>query len=137
MVIEVFRHGARAPYKLENPLNFGSNWEIGAEQLTGLGERQQFLLGQKRRKEYIEDENFLPSIYEPGTIYAESTCTNRTIMSAYSHLYGMYPLEKRPHFKIGENNLYDTVKNYTISYNIPVHVGSRGRGLLDGYMAET
>ena len=136
-VIEVFRHCARSPVHIQDPFNFGSEWDIGPGQCTRAGERQHYLSGLKRRKEYIEDLNFLPDIYTPGTIYAESTDYNRTQMSGYAHLLGMYPFEKRRQYVISSDSKYPELENYTVTQYIPLHVGTAGRGLLDGYNSKT
>ena len=97
-----------------------------------MGQRLHYLSGLKKRKQYIDTLQFLPDVYDPQQLYAESTDTNRTIISGYSHLLGMYPLEKRKQYKIGFENKYPELENQTITQNIPLHVGSAGKGLLDG-----
>ena len=96
LVVEVARHGARAPYLdyLEKSLGItiGENWEVMGADLTAVGERQSYLLGLKRRKVYIEELEFLPKEYNSEFLYVESSDKNRTIMSASAQLLGMYPL---------------------------------------------
>ena len=96
LVVEVARHGARAPYLdyLEESMGItiGDDWNVKGADLTPLGERQSYLLGVKRRKVYIEQMGFLPEQYDPETLYVESSDKNRTIMSASAQLIGMYPL---------------------------------------------
>ncbi|CAI2369627.1 unnamed protein product [Moneuplotes crassus] len=128
LVVEVFRHGARSPMNITYPTSFGANWEIGGGQLTSSGERQHYLLGLKRRNKYIYDEGFLPNNYSPGTIYAESTDYNRTSMSAYAHLLGMYPLENRENFQIMLPN-----GTFTVHHPIPVHMRGDDQGVLNGH----
>ena len=48
------------------------------------------------RQRYIEELKFLPEQYEPNSIYVLSTDVNRTIMSAYAQLLGLYPLGTGP-----------------------------------------
>lgn len=92
MVLEFFRHGAREPiFDFWNAKTFKHPGE-----LTSVGMRQHFLLGTQLRKEYIKDSHFLSINYDPDEIYIRSTNYNRTIMSAESQLYGLYPLETGP-----------------------------------------
>lgn len=108
-------------------LSFGAEWDIGPEQLTPSGERQHYLLGMKRRLKYINDLMFLADEYVPGTIYAESTDYNRTQMSAYSHLWGLYPPDKR------QKTYFDIDgKNTSVNTHIPVHMRSKRYGFLNG-----
>lgn len=53
MVIEVARLGARAPSATTGVYSFGVEWDIMPSDLTEIGERQHYLLGAKRRKQYI------------------------------------------------------------------------------------
>ncbi|CAD8082516.1 unnamed protein product [Paramecium sonneborni] len=85
----MWRHGARNPYFC----NFGCDDKMkqSLSELTPVGMRQHYVLGQWLRKQYI-DTGFLDPIFNENQIYIESSNTNRTIMSAYSNLQGMYPL---------------------------------------------
>lgn len=91
-LIETFRHGAREPLTdYWNAKEFKSKGE-----LTPVGMRQHYILGSFLRKEYIEKLNFLSASYNESEIYVISTNVNRTIMSASSQLYGLYPLGSGP-----------------------------------------
>lgn len=84
MVIELFRHGARAPY--------GDSWDINKAwtdrigELTSAGMRMHYLLGKTLAQEY----SHLLATYDPKQISIFSSDVNRTIMSAYSQLFGMF-----------------------------------------------
>lgn len=95
MVIEVFRHGAREPLKATFD---SSNWEEINGDLTNTGIRQHYLLGRELRYRYIESQSFLSESFNQSEIYIRSTNLNRTIMSALSHLHGLYPLGTGPSF---------------------------------------
>ena len=58
--------------------------------------RQHFILGANLRKHYIEDLKFFPENYNPDWIRVRSTDYNRTIMSAQSQLFGLFPLTNGP-----------------------------------------
>ena len=96
LVVEIARHGARAPFlnylKKSMGITIGDDWDIMSADLTDLGERQKYLLGLKRRKIYIEKYGFLNENFDPTEIYVESSDRNRTVMSAAAQLLGMYPL---------------------------------------------
>jgi len=59
--------------------------------LTPVGLRQHFVLGQKLREEYILGHKILPPNFNHSLIRVRTTDVNRTIMSAYAHLTGLYP----------------------------------------------
>ena len=89
-VWEQFRHGARGPWISVNPITgldfIGEKW-TGEGELTGLGTRMHYLLGVSMKKRY---NDFLSKQFNPNEIYIISTDVNRTIMSCYAHLQGMY-----------------------------------------------
>ena len=89
-VWEQFRHGARGPWISVDPITgldfIGEKW-TGEGELTELGSRMHYLLGVSMKKRY---NNFLSEKFNPNEIYIISTDVNRTMMSSYSHLQGMY-----------------------------------------------
>ena len=88
----IFRHGARSPYDdLTSDFTdiFNYTWD-GKKELTGIGQRQHFLIGARHRKRYIEEKKLISQKYDPREIYVISTDSNRTIMSAQSQLFGLY-----------------------------------------------
>ena len=58
-----FRHGARAPQRIGD--NFydmlGEFWNTPGE-LTGVGQRMQYILGLRNREKYIKKEKFYPKL---------------------------------------------------------------------------
>lgn len=97
LLLEVTRHGARTPYGSGSEL-INTTWPTGQGELTNSGERQHFLQGAKIRKKYIDELKFLPETFDPRQSYIRSTDYNRTIMSAYSQMLGLYPLGNGPNF---------------------------------------
>ena len=87
-----FRHGARGPKKLNDNYEdyIGEKWTSLAE-LTGVGERMHYLLGLRNRKKYIEEEGFLSPRFDPHQMLIFTTTKNRTMISCYSQLQGLYP----------------------------------------------
>jgi len=81
MIVEVFRHGARGPI-----FDFTNVWNKKLGELTGVGMRMHYLLGAALKDRYPT----LFDKYDPAKIILRSTDVNRTIMSAYSQLYGIY-----------------------------------------------
>lgn len=67
-------------------------WPNKKGDLLDVGEREHYLQGVKLRKHYIDDLKFLEETFHPEHHYVLSTNLNRTIMSAYSQLLGLYPL---------------------------------------------
>ena len=89
-----FRHGARAPIKLnENGEDLlGIKWSTPGE-LTAIGKRMEFLLGLRNRQRYITDKyKFLSDTYDPHELIVYSSDVNRTLLSATSQIQGFYPM---------------------------------------------
>ena len=94
-VFEMFRHGARGPWMgldKDSKDIFGEYWN-GSGELSEVGMRQHYLLGHRNRLKY---SNFISKSYDPQEIYVVSTDYNRTIMSAYSQLQGLYAAGSGP-----------------------------------------
>jgi hypothetical protein len=86
-VFDLFRHGARTPQlKDKNTDIYGNEWN-GTYELTSIGLRMHYILGRRNRNVY---KDFLNEFYIPSEIYFLSTDKNRTIMSAYAQLLGLY-----------------------------------------------
>ena len=127
-VLEHFRHGARGSYKsfdykLWKDI-FNEEWK-GAGELTPLGMRQHYLLGKSVRNKY---KNFISNEFNPNEIYIISTDVNRTLISAYSHLLGIYNItnvnkngyiNNKNYSDIINNKINDEEKNYKI---FPIHI---------------
>lgn len=93
--LDVVRHGDRTP--IRNLPYQSYDWPQGLGQLTAKGMQQEFALGQKLRKRYVETHHLLPTQYSAKAIYVRSTDYDRTLMSAQSFLQGLYPLGTGPH----------------------------------------
>ena len=89
-VWEQFRHGARGPWISVDPITgldfIGEKWN-GEGELTPLGTRMHYLLGVSMKKRY---KDFLSEKFNPNEIFIKSTDVNRTIMSSFATLQGMY-----------------------------------------------
>ena len=89
-VFEHFQHGARSPLKGVNPTTnkdlLNEEWNADGE-LTPSGLRMHYLLGTINQKKYSDFISFPPNLNE---LLVYSTDSNRTIMSVYAHLQGMF-----------------------------------------------
>ncbi|KAL6080101.1 Acid phosphatase 3 [Balamuthia mandrillaris] len=85
----ITRHGDRTPVKLFP--NSTSEWPEGLGQLTWLGMKQHYELGQKFRQRYVEEFGLLSPRYSVHEVFARSTSKERTLMSAQSFMHGLYP----------------------------------------------
>ena len=87
------RHGARAPlvFNESNQDYLGQNWTNLGE-LTGIGQRMEYILGLRNRIRYINKYGFLSKKFDPHEILVFSTSINRTLLSMTSQLLGLYPI---------------------------------------------
>jgi len=59
--------------------------------LSPEGIKEMYKLGQEFRKDYIEDQHFLSSKFDPNSIFLESIKDQPGLMSAYAFMLGVYP----------------------------------------------
>ncbi|KJH47685.1 hypothetical protein DICVIV_06209 [Dictyocaulus viviparus] len=90
--VSVWRHGDRAPVgTYPTDIHQESAWPNGWGELTEMGMRQQYALGKVLRKRYIDiEEPFINKQYNSKQVYIRSTDVNRTLVSAYANLAGMF-----------------------------------------------
>lgn len=92
--IDVVRHGDRTPL-IASP-EMEKLWPQGLGQLTPRGMRQEYDLGKILRQRYVHEYHLLPEHYNINTMTVRSSGMARTMMSAQSLLFGLYPLGTGP-----------------------------------------
>ena len=113
-----FRHGARAPTKLNDNFTdlIKEYWDNPGE-LTGVGERMQYLLGFRNRIRYIKNQNFLSEKFDPHEILIYSTNYNRTLVSCYSQLQGLYPQVDSKGEPLSQGQINNAIPQVDLSNN--------------------
>ena len=114
LILELFRHGSRGP----NDAIWDTTWlPSECSSLTAVGARQHYVLGKVLREEYTNryGPDFLVSTYRPDKVYVRSTDVERTIMSAYSHLYGIFEGDGYTHDQVpGGDGILPPYQNMTL-----------------------
>lgn len=111
----IFRHGARAPIKVNNSRDLmGVNWNYTGE-LTAIGKRMEYLLGVYNRERYIQNFKFLSEKYDPHEILIYSSDINRTLISISSLLQALYPMSNETGDKLNKEQLTTAVPPLNIS----------------------
>jgi lysosomal acid phosphatase len=110
-LVTMFRHGAR--YHI-NSFYDGNETIPNWGKLTSVGMRQHYTLGSMVRDLYSTQLKFLRPNFNHSEVEVYSTDVDRTINSAQSHLFGMFPNNTGP--KIPEG-LSETLMVPPYSYN--------------------
>jgi hypothetical protein len=89
---ELYRNGVTSPNILDkkNKDIFKEKW-VRPEQLTVIGMKQQFTLGQKLRKHYVSRLYFLNPTFEADQFKIFSVDRSSFLLTAYSQMLGMFP----------------------------------------------
>ena len=114
-----FRHGARAPMKVDTDFrdHVKERWTNPGE-LTGVGQRMHYILGLRNRIRYITDTyHFLNEKFDSHELLIYSTAFNRTILSAFAQLQGLYPESEELGDILDENQEELAVPD--LNYNYP------------------
>jgi hypothetical protein len=114
-VFEFFRHGVSSPKQLdyENKDMFKEKW-FGRSKITAIGMKQHYSMGQILRKHYILKNNLLSNKFKREEIKILSLDKSQNILTAYSHLLGLFPTGAGP--EIEKLSMKETLPNYDL-YN--------------------
>ena len=111
------RHGARAPLNLDNEgLDYlGEKWENPGE-LTGSGQRMEYILGLRNRQRYITEKyNFLSINYNPHELLVYCSEFNRTMISMIAQLQGLYPMYTKGGDILTPKQIEESIPPFNIS----------------------
>jgi len=92
LTVEFCRHGARAPVDYPFGKHILHDFDVGVGNLTPGGMRMHTLIGDQLRRDLVFKRNVLPTNYDINSMFVYSDTLNRTIQSAESQMYGLYPL---------------------------------------------
>jgi hypothetical protein len=92
--IDIVRHGDRTPLMASPGME--TIWPQGVGQLTPTGMRQAYALGKRLRQRYVNKYQLLPKHYDTNSMNVRSSGMTRTMMTAQSILFGLYPLGTGP-----------------------------------------
>lgn len=92
--IDIVRHGDRTPL-IDSP-EMQKIWPQGLGQLTPTGMQQAYSLGKRMREMYVYQYHLLPKHYDTNTMTVRASDMDRTLMTAQSVLFGLYPLGTGP-----------------------------------------
>lgn len=91
-VMEVSNHGTSAPKYAANPeYDVTKNNYSKSGQITSTGIREMNENGKNFRKEYVDQQRFMPSNFDPESVNYYSILDQSSLMSAYSFNLGAYP----------------------------------------------
>ena len=110
-LLELWRHGARAPLQQK----YSKGFSVETEMLSTSGRRQHYLIGRFLRKKYIDELKFLSPTYRENEIHVTSTHIARTIESARCHMLGLYPPKLNKIVNISSTEFLDLTKLFTIN----------------------
>ncbi len=95
--VDIIRHGDRSP--IDEIPAAPYKWPQGLGQLSPLGMRQEYQLGEGLHHQYVDQYHLLPPEYLAETMFVQSSDIDRTLMSAECALMGMYPPGQGPNDK--------------------------------------
>ena len=107
-LVEMARHGARAPLNKFYPTAWTNQTETG--ELTPVGERQKYALGLNTRlryKTFFTGKNGSKD-FRPEQYWVRSTALNRTLMSAFSNIFSLLDKDKKGALEVPFNNKTDS-----------------------------
>ncbi|CAJ0585519.1 unnamed protein product, partial [Mesorhabditis spiculigera] len=107
----MWRHGDRSPQTTfpRDPIT-AEMWPWGLGRLSPLGMEQAMRIGVMLKEKYV-DTGYLSREYEPSELYCLSSTFDRTIITAYGVLIGLYsqaPSRSIPHSRQDEKSRWPT-----------------------------
>jgi hypothetical protein len=90
--LDITNHGTSYPSQASNSeYDVTGNSYLKNGDLTPKGISEMKALGQAFKQEYVDTLKFMPSSYDPSSVYLQSYVSQSSLMSAYSFLLGIYP----------------------------------------------
>ena len=131
------RHGARTPTSLydKGEDRLKEKWP-GKGEITGVGQRMEYILGLRNRQRYITGKfHFLSEAFDPHELLILSSDKNRTILSMASLLQGLYPISSKMGEKLNPQQIKMALPQVNVSSNeIQQEIENLNDSALPNYM---
>lgn len=118
-VAVVYRHGTISPKY--NPPKVEAEWPMGFKQLTAVGIKSLYQEGQNLRRRYVDETALLKEYYDSSEVFVRASNTDRSLQSAQTIAFGLFPLGTGPDPSVFDNKLEAAPSKALAFTPVPVH----------------
>lgn len=130
-VLDITNHGTSYPSQASNSeYDVTGNSYLKNGDLAPKGISEMKDLGQAFKQEYVDTSRFMPSSYDPSSIYLQSYVSQSSLMSAYSFLLGVYP-DSIAYLNLNMNNAIEHQRSVRSTLGLPETPSPRGTRAVD------
>lgn len=125
-VVDITNHGSSfARYASNKEYDVTGNSYSKNGELSPDGMREMYTLGQKFKSEYVDKQRFMPSRFDPASVYLHSVIDQSSLMSAYAFMLGAYP-DSISYLNLNMENSLDHQKFVRKTLGLPETPGPQG-----------